>query len=153
MLNDEIKQTLTDSVICWLATADEFGCPNVSPKEIFIPYQNSHILIANIASPTSVSNISSHPSVCISCIHIFKQKGFKFKGVAKNLCANDKTYAEKHALLFALAGTRFPIKSIIEVEIKQIHPILAPSYILYPDTSEATQIKNAMATYGVKPIS
>lgn len=35
MLNPSVRAMARRSVLCWLATAEELGRPNVSPKEIF----------------------------------------------------------------------------------------------------------------------
>ena len=149
MLNIEIEKEVKDCVLCWLATVDADGFPNVSAKEVFSIFGSRYILIANIASPSSVKNISNNSAVCVSCINIFKQKGYKFKGKAKNILPSEEGYKEKLSILYKLAGPKFPIKSIIEVEIKQVFPILAPSYVLYPETNESSQIENALKTYGV----
>ena len=77
MLSPEIISSSRKSVLCWLATADAKGQPNVSPKEIFTFYGAEFLLIANIASPSSVRNIAANPLVCVSFIDIFVQKGFK----------------------------------------------------------------------------
>lgn len=58
MLSDEVKKSIEESILCWLATADSKGMPNVSPKEVFLPYGKEEIIIANIASPKSVKNIA-----------------------------------------------------------------------------------------------
>ena len=71
MLILETLVSARKSVLCWLATADAQGQPNVSPKEIFAIYDSANMLIANIASPTSVRNIESNPRVCVSFIDIF----------------------------------------------------------------------------------
>lgn len=149
MFSIEIESEVRECVLCWLATVDADGSPNVSPKEIFSIFGSNRILIANIASPSSVKNISRNSAVCVSCINVFKQKGYKFKGRAKNVYPAEQGYSEKFAVLYKLAGPNFPIKSIIEVEVQQLFPILAPSYILYPETTEAMQIENALKTYGV----
>ncbi|MES2826402.1 MAG: pyridoxamine 5'-phosphate oxidase family protein [Pseudomonadota bacterium] len=149
MFSVEIVSEVRECVLCWLATVDADGSPNVSPKEIFSTFGGNRILIANIASPGSVKNISQNSAVCVSCVNVFKQKGYKFKGRAKNLYPTEQGYKEKFDILYKLAGPSFPIKSIIEVEVQQLFPILAPSYILYPETTEPTQIENALKTYGV----
>ena len=149
MLNNEIKTEIEGCVLCWLATVDVDGSPNVSPKEIFTVFESRYILIANIASPSSVKNISNNASVCISFVNVFKQKGYKLKGKAKNIFPSEEGYKEKFAILFNLAGPKFPIKSIIEVEVQHIFPILAPSYILYPETEESVQVESALKAYGV----
>ena len=35
MLHEDVKQSIKESVLCWLATTDENGVPNCSPKEVF----------------------------------------------------------------------------------------------------------------------
>lgn len=62
MLNQEIINSINDSVLCWLASANNDGEPNVSPKEMFIADGHEHFFIANIASPNSVSNIEANSS-------------------------------------------------------------------------------------------
>ena len=150
-LNDGIRQSIAESVLCWLATVDAEGRPNVSPKEVFVADGENDLLIANIASPNSVRNIEVNQAVCVSFIHVFKQKGFKLKGVASVLQPGDPAYTEKHWPLYKIAGGRFPIHSIIQVRVNSAHRILAPSYRLYPETTETGQIADAMKTYGVLP--
>ena len=57
MLSSEVQNSAAHSVLCWLATVDGNGQPNVSPKEIFAVFDTEHLVVANIASPTSVRNI------------------------------------------------------------------------------------------------
>ena len=151
MLTKEIKDSLQDIVLCWLATADADGSPNVSPKEAFLPSDDDALLIANIASPISVRNIQENPSVCVGVVNVFKQKGFKIRGRARNLTADDSGYEEKHGLLRQMIGDEYPIRSVIEVQVDEVSPIIAPSYWLFADTTEEEQSRKAMSTYGVKP--
>lgn len=152
VLNSEIKKAVEESIICWLATADEHGVPNVSPKEIFTYFGDEEILIANIVSPGSVRNIEKNQNVCVSFINVFSQKGFKLKGHAENMIAIDKGYKERFDVLFVMAGERFPIVSVIKIKVHESEPIVAPSYRLYPDTTEKDQIESAMQAYGVKGV-
>ena len=153
MLSPEIISSSRKSVLCWLATADAKGQPNVSPKEIFTFYGAEFLLIANIASPSSVRNIAANPLVCVSFIDIFVQKGFKVSGVAQNIFKPDADYEKWAAPLNAMAGPRFPICSVILIQATACEPILAPSYQLYPDqTSEQAQTASAMRAYGVQPL-
>ena len=57
MLNDAVRTDMANSVLCWLATVDADGTPNVSPKEIFASHGDDRIVIADIASPVSVKNL------------------------------------------------------------------------------------------------
>lgn len=152
MLSNEVKELAKESILCWLATSNLDGTPNVSPKEMFVPYGEDKIIIANIASPNSVKNIKVNNSVCLSFVDIFKQKGFKLKGnarLAEKGTEDYETYlSEIHK---QLGGEGFPVKSVIEVTANSVEPIVAPSYRFFPETSEEKQITSAMEAYGVKP--
>jgi hypothetical protein len=140
-------------VLCWLATVDGNGQPNVSPKEIFAVVDAEHLVIANIASPTSVRNVEQNPQVCVSFVDVFVQKGFKVLGTARNIRRQDSEFLRWANPLQTMAGTRFPIHSVLVVRATAIEPILAPSYRLYPDeTTEESQVDSAMRAYGVQAV-
>lgn len=151
MLDANIKQSINESVLCWLATVDGSGQPSVSPKEMFVSYGNERILIANIASPKSVSNIQENPLVCVSFVHVFKQKGFKLMGKAKIIEKSNPQYEPYLTELHKIGGEAFPVKSIIEINVKALESITAPSYWMFPETTEKSQVESAMETYGVIP--
>lgn len=153
MFDKKLLESIKESVLCWLATVNHDGEPNVSPKELFMPLGDRHLLIANIASPVSVNNISGNSNVCVSFVEVFKQKGHKLKGKAKVIDENDMDYPEKDDLFRQHGGDRFPIKAIIEIEVTAVSEIIAPSYWLFPhETTEITQIEQSLQTYGVKKI-
>jgi predicted pyridoxine 5'-phosphate oxidase superfamily flavin-nucleotide-binding protein len=145
--------SLEDWVLCWLATVDEHGQPNVSPKEVFAVFDPQHLVIAHIASPISVRNIQHNPKVCVSMIDIFVQRGWKLQGHAQYVGASDAAFQTYALPLKALAGEKFKIHGVMLVRVEKVQRILAPSYRFYPDsTTEASQIASAMRAYGVRPV-
>jgi predicted pyridoxine 5'-phosphate oxidase superfamily flavin-nucleotide-binding protein len=148
----DLQTSAQASILCWLATVGGDGQPNVSPKEIFTVFDAEHLVIANIASPTSVRNIAVNPRVCVSFVDVFVQKGFKVLGTARNVGRQDADFATWASPLQAMAGPRFPIHSVIVVHATGFELILAPSYRLYPgDTTEQARVASAMRAYGVQP--
>jgi len=152
MINNEVKNYIDRSVLCWLATSNSENEPNVSPKEIFTWLDDTTVLIANVASPNSVNNIKDNPNVCVSFVDVFIQKGFKLKGIATLVDKADDDFREKVKPLTDLFTDQFPIKGVIEIKVTKVAKIQAPSYFLYPETTEQSQIASAMRTYKVKPI-
>ena len=116
MLETKIKQSINESVLCWLATVDKNGQPSVSPKEMFVSYGNEHVIIANIASPKSVSNIQVNSLVCVSFVHVFKQKGFKLMGEAKIIEKSNPKY-EPYLI-------RKEILKLTNLELEEVEDIL-----------------------------
>lgn len=146
-------EDLGGCVLCWLATVDEQGQPNVSPKEVFAVFDDQHLVIAQIASPQSVRNIQHNPKVCISMIDIIVQRGWKLQGHAQYVGASDAAFQTYALPLKALAGEKFKIHGVMLVRVEKVQRILAPSYRFYPDsTTEASQIASAMRAYGVRPV-
>jgi predicted pyridoxine 5'-phosphate oxidase superfamily flavin-nucleotide-binding protein len=153
ILNSSHKAMAERSVLCWLATADESGQPNVSPKEVFAVADDKHIVVANIASPGSAKNIHINAKVCLSFIDVFAQKGFKVFGVASDVTPEAAEYFRWVEPLRMMAGDRFPIHSVFVVRATAVEPIIAPSYRLYPsETTEASQVQAALRTYGVREV-
>jgi predicted pyridoxine 5'-phosphate oxidase superfamily flavin-nucleotide-binding protein len=150
MLTQEVIKYIEQSVLCWLATSDKDNFPNVSPKEMFTHFEDNKILIANIASPNSVANILENSNVCVSFVDVFVQKGFKIKGEAKIIYKDDDDFKIKVKPLVTLYSDKFPISAVIEITVRKITQIKAPSYSLYPEITEEIQIKSAMDTYKVK---
>lgn len=152
LLNASVREAARRSVLCWLATVDGDGQPNVSPKEIWAIADDEHVVVAHIASPISACNIGQQPRVCLSFVDVFVQKGFKLKGAAHAVCADDPAFACWAAPLQAMVGQRFVIRSVLVIRVTSVAPILAPSYRFYPDqTTEASQVDAAMRAYGVQP--
>ena len=150
MISKHIQNELEQAVLCWLATSSNDGTPNVSPKELFCCLNATTIVVANIASPNTVKNIQVNPKVCLSLVDVFTQRGFQFKGMAKLIRERSKC-PDAFLALEALAGPRFPIHSLLWIDVKHIKPILAPSYVMYPDTKQEEMVKQAMDRYGVRP--
>lgn len=150
LLTSEVCARASRSVLCWLATVDDHGQPNVSPKEIWKIADDNHVVIANIASPVSVRNVTLNEKVCLSFVDILVQKGFKLYGVAQVIPADDPTFFNWAQSLLDMVGDRFTLHSVIVVKVSSVQPILAPSYWMYPqETTEQSQVAAARKNYGL----
>lgn len=148
-LTTEIKQSISKSILCWLATVSPQNVPNVSPKEIFNYYGTDKIIVANIASPQTVQNIKQNENISISFIDILVQKGFQVKGKAKIVGKTNIQFEAMKEILTKMTGGNFPFSTITEITVEKVKPIIAPKYLLYPETSEKEQIESAKRMYGI----
>lgn len=149
-LSNEIRESIDKCVLCWLATVSGTNEPNVSPKEVFTYSGTDKIIVANIASPRTVQNIGQNENVCLSFIDILVQKGYQLKGKAKIIHTSSADFGEMESVLTQLTGGRFPFSTITEITVEQVKPIIAPSYLFYPETTETKQIENAKKLYGLQ---
>ena len=149
MLTKEIEAAIDDSVLCWLATSAADNMPNVSPKEIFCYFEDDTIIVANIASPQTVKNIRANKNVCISFIDILKQKGFQLKGAAEIIEKSATDFSKMEKMLLHLTEGKFPFATITKITITSSKPIIAPKYLLYPNSTEEQQVESAKKSYGL----
>lgn len=150
-LNQAMRTDIENSVLCWLATVDASGTPNVTPKEIFSCYGDDRIVVADIASTNTVRNIRAHPAVCVSFIDVFRQRGFKVVGSATVIGLDEPDFAVVGDDVLRMAGSGFPIRNVISIQIERISRIWAPSYQLFPERTEEERTQSAYDTYGVVP--
>lgn len=148
-ITEDIKKYIDKSILCWLATSSTDNIPNVSPKEIFTYFEGNCIIIANIASPQSIKNIKENPNICLSLIDVLVQKGYQLKGKAYLISKVDDDFNNMEAELLKMTQGKFPFSTIIKVIITSSKPIIAPKYILNPETTEEEQIESAKKAYGL----
>lgn len=148
ILTSDIIKCIDESVLCWLATVDQEGMPNVSPKEIFNRCRDK-IIIANIASPNSINNIRYNKKVCLSFIEVFIQKGYQIKGWAKVIPKGSADFPEYESILLNMTEGKFPFISITEITPLHAKSIVAPKYLFYPETTELEQIQSALRAYRI----
>ena len=107
------------------------------------------IIIANIASPQSVRNIRENEKVCVSFIDVFVQKGYQLKGSAQTITKEHAGFDAMKNTLETLTKGKFPFSSITRVQVEKAKKIIAPSYILFPETTEEQQIAESKRSYQV----
>lgn len=150
LITSSIEKCIQESVLCWLATSSDTGHPNVSPKEIFALHEEQELIIANIASPQSSKNLKVNGWASVAVLDIWKQKGYQLNGRARVISKEDKGYQHRAHSLEQMTKGLFPFREIFSLNIERVKPILAPSYILFPETTEDRQIENALRAYGVE---
>lgn len=151
MTTEEIRSDIRKAVLCWCATSSPTGEPNVSPKEIFAPCGEDGLVIADIASPVTIRNLTNGSRLCVSFIDLFRQKGWKLEGCGRVLAKGDPEYTAYAAELTEMAGPHFPIRHVVHMQITRCTRIIAPSYRFRPELSDEERFDMAMSAYGVRP--
>ncbi|HSP04593.1 MAG TPA: pyridoxamine 5'-phosphate oxidase family protein [Acidimicrobiales bacterium] len=153
-LDEQVVAALDAAVLGWLATADEHGMPNVSPKEVFAHLGGDRVVIAHIASPRSARNAKANPQGCFSVVDVFRQRGFKLTGALHLHAPDDERFDAVAGPLRVMVGDRFALRGVFELTVEAVAPIVAPSYTFHADeVSEESMVAGAMKAYGVRPAS
>ncbi len=150
MLTDEMKQLIATTRLCFAATVNTDGTPNLSPKATLMALDDRRIAFANIASPTTIANLKRNPAIEINIVDIFRRRGYRFAGkaaLAEPGAAEFETVAGK---LWASVGRDYPVHQVVVVTVERALPVLSPAYT-FGGASEDELIPLWQANYGVRP--
>ena len=73
---------------------------------------------------------------------------YQLKGKAKIIDKTNSEFLDMSKILTKMTGGNFPFITITVIKVEQIKPIIAPKYILYPETTEIEQIESSKKAYG-----
>jgi len=82
----KISKELQDFVkgkLGWVATADQEGLPNVTPKGTIQVLDDNTIIFADLFSLKTRDNLQKNPKVAVTVIDQEKFAGYQFKGKAE----------------------------------------------------------------------
>lgn len=151
-LDNDMKDVVRRTNLCFAATINADGSPNLSPKSTLIVHDDDHLLFANIASPRTIANLKRDPRIEINCIDIFARRGYRFKGEASVRSAGDPIYERFLTTLHAEHGDAIPVHDVVLVGVLSARPILSPAYTYIAGTTEAGLREAYARKYGMAPL-
>jgi uncharacterized protein len=149
MLTPEMKEAVPRIRLAFVATVSPDGRPNLSAKGSLCVWDDDHLLFADIASPQTMSNLTSNPHVEINTVDQIGRRGFRFKGVAEVLregaifdfLAND---------IHTREGLDVPVRAVVKVRVLRARPLLSPVYLIKRGVTETEVRAVWMARYGYR---
>ncbi len=80
-----MKDLIENQKICFAATADQNGRPNVSPKGSIYVVDDETIAFADLYSQKTRANLRTNPGIALAVVDLKALKGYQFKGKAELL--------------------------------------------------------------------
>ena len=153
MFDDDMKQMVAATMLCFVATTNEDGSPNLSPKSSLRVHDDTHLMFANMASPGTVKNLRRDPRIELNCVDIFARRGYRFVGRASVHSGDDPLYHALKTDVAAEHGDAIPVFDAVLIEVVEVHPVVSPAYTFIDgDTEDA--LRNAyLGKYGVQPVT
>jgi predicted pyridoxine 5'-phosphate oxidase superfamily flavin-nucleotide-binding protein len=151
-LSADMKAIIRGTILCFAATTNADGSPNLSPKGTLSVHDDDRLVFANIASPGTVANLRRDPRIEINCVDIFARRGYRFTGVASVRSGGDPIYEALRDALRTEHGNAMPVDDAVVVEVLSAKPILSPAYAYVPGVTEAGLREVYARKYGMAPI-
>ncbi len=117
----------------YVATVNEDGTPNLSPKATTTVWDEDHLIFADLRSPGTVKNLRSNPAVEVNVVDPFLRKGYRFKGTAEVFTEGSffqeavRSFGEGHD---AVERPDERINSVVLIQVDRAQPLISPAYEL-----------------------
>ncbi len=148
MLDDDMKAIIAQANLGFAATVNVDGSPNLSPKVTLRPYDDNHLIFANLASPGTVENLRRDPRIEVNCIDIFSRRGYRFTGSATVHSPGDALYEDFKQTMKQELGPDTKMRDAVLIKLDEVKPILSPAYAKEGVTEEGLR-KTYLRRYGV----
>ena len=148
-LSREMKRTINEQRLAFVATVCADGSPNLSPKGTIAVWDDEHLVFADIRSPNTVANLQRNPAVEINVVDPFVRKGYRFKGTAELVTGGElfdkirQFYADRWV---DTARTRREpaVRAFVMVKVETALPVISPAY---DDGSDENSIRSHWISY------
>ena len=148
MLDDDMKAIIVQSNLGFAATVNVDGSPNLSPKVTIRPYDDYHLIFANLASPGTIENLRRDPRIEVNCIDVFSRRGYRFTGSATVHSPGDALYEDFKQTMKQEMGPDTKVRDAVLIKLDEVKPILSPAYANKGVTEEGLR-KTYLRRYGV----
>lgn len=153
MLDDDMKQLVAGTMLCFAATVNEDGTPNLSPKSSLRVHDDTHLMFANMASPGTVGNLKRNPGIELNCVDIFSRRGYRFTGRATVHSGDDPLYLTLKSDVAVEHGDAIPVHDAVLVEVLAAAPVISPAYTFIDGVTEELLRNAYLGKYGVEAVA
>ena len=124
-----MQRVVLEQSLGFVATVTPDGRPNLSPKGTTTVFDSSHLVFADIASPGTIANLASNPSVEVNVVDPIIRKGYRFRGIA-TVYSDGPMFERGLAALRERGYTTKAerVRSIVLIEVTDAAPLVSPAY-------------------------
>ena len=126
-----MRRVVEEQRLGFAATICDDGTANLSPKGTVTVLDDDHLMFADLASPQTVKNLRTNPSIEINVVDPVVRKGFRFKG--RGIVVDpgerfDELIERFTSGLRAVRDARTRIRRIVVIEVERALPLVSPAY-------------------------
>jgi predicted pyridoxine 5'-phosphate oxidase superfamily flavin-nucleotide-binding protein len=149
ILTTDMHDVIQRSILSFIATVNEDGMPNLSPKASLVA-RNDALFFADIASPQTIRNLQRNPAISINVVDVFARRGYRFNGMARVLPDGDLDRRYVAEWVWGTNGADYPVNHVVRIDVREALPLLSPAYRFGDAVSEEALREAYMAKYGVR---
>jgi predicted pyridoxine 5'-phosphate oxidase superfamily flavin-nucleotide-binding protein len=133
ILNADMQRVVREQRLGFVATVNQDGSPNLSPKGTTTVWDDDHLVFADLRSPQTIANLRVNPLVEINVVDPIRRRGYRFRASARVI---DRGAELEQAIAFfsrgdqavTRAGER--IRAVVLIAVDRALPLTSPAYDL-----------------------
>jgi len=128
MLNEDMKRVIREQKLGFLASVNDDGTPNLSPKATYIVLDDDTIAFVELRSPNTMRNIARNPSVALNFVDPFVRKGYRFGGRANVVMRGAEGFDALFARFGDLGGLADAVRAVVRIDLEEAEALISPAY-------------------------
>jgi hypothetical protein len=128
MLTADMKRVVREQRLGFVATVNEDGTPNVSPKATFTVLDDATLAFAEIRSPGTLRNLRANPAIEVNFVDPFVRKGYRFAGAAKIVERGAGGFEELIGAFGDYGDLVERMRAVVIIAVARALPIVSPAY-------------------------
>ena len=125
-IGPEARRVVEEQRLCFVATVNEDGTPNLSPKGTIGVLDDDHLAFGDIRSPRTVQNLRARPAIEINVLDPIGRKGYRFRGTAEIVDPGPRF--DGLEATFRARGLEHPFHCVVVVKVERAEPVVSPAY-------------------------
>jgi predicted pyridoxine 5'-phosphate oxidase superfamily flavin-nucleotide-binding protein len=130
MLTDELKAIISAYPLGFVASVNDDGTPNLSPKGTFVILDDRHLGFGHIRSPRTLANIGRRPAVEINFLDVLARKAARVRGTCEVLSRGTAAFDALYPRFESWGEYAEAMKALVRVAITRAELVLSPAYDL-----------------------
>lgn len=123
-----MMQLIREQRLGFVATVNEDGTPNLSPKGTFVVVNAATVAFGEIRSPGTLRNVAANPAVEVNFVDAFARRGCRLFGTAHAVQQGEPGF-DALLPLFADHGGLVPrIRAVVVMAVTRALPLSSPAY-------------------------
>ena len=127
IIDADMRAVIDAQRLCYAATVDTDGRPNLSPKGTIRVWDDDHLFFCDIASPQTRANLAANPWIEINVVDPLSRRGYRFRGTA-TLHVDDDVYREAMARISTPEPLQVAVHAIVLVRVERALEVASPAY-------------------------
>lgn len=133
-ISQDMIDIIEKSKLMFVATVNDDGSPNLSPKGSVRVLDDKHLIFADIASPDTIDNLRARPSIEINVVDFLSRRGYRFGGTAEVLDPTDPACTHIATWLREANGDSVPCHHAVRIEVTRAEELHSPAYTFQKST-------------------